>query len=253
MARKGVIIGYFRFAPSVLMTLLTVLLVVLFVRLGLWQQQRAAEKQAILELHALRATEPPLRLEAGMTGLDDFVHRRLIVEGVYDVRHQVLLDNQVFNRVAGYHVLTPLILEGGTAVLVNRGWLPVGKSRKQLPELPLPASRLKLTGRASAPPGTIFQLSPGEAYTAGWPKVAQHVRPEEIAVMLHYPLLPYIVLLDDDQDHGFARDWKIVAVHPGKHSSYAMQWFGLAALVLLIYVFMNTRQVSLNEKGATQE
>jgi surfeit locus 1 family protein len=237
-----------------LMTLLTALLVALFVRLGYWQLERAAEKEAILALHEQRATEASLRLEGSMNELDAVVHRRLIVEGIYDVQHQVLLDNQVLNRVAGYHVLTPLILEDGMAVLVNRGWLPVGPSRRQLPELPLPASKMKLIGRASAPPGTIFKLSAGEAYTAGWPKVAQHVRPDELAVQLHYPLLPYIVLLDADQEYGFVRDWKVVAVHPGKHSSYAMQWFGLAALLLLLYVLLNTRKVSMNDtKGVPEE
>ena len=135
----------------------------------------------------------------------------------------------------------------------NRGWQPVGPSRRQLPELPLPAGTVTITGVASAPPGTIIQLSPGEAYIAGWPKVAQHVRPDELAVMLHYPLLPYIVLLDSDQEHGFLREWKIIAVHPGKHSSYAMQWFGLAALLVLIYVFMNTRKVTINDEGVPEE
>jgi len=247
MSGKGVKIGHYRFAPSLVMTLLTALLLALFVRLGFWQLQRAGEKRAILAQHEQGLQQPPLVLEAGMSEAATAMHRRLIVEGRYDVAHQVLLDNRVHNGVAGYHVLTPLKLTGSdTAVLVNRGWLPVGASRRKLPELPLPTAALRITGTASAPPGTIFKLAPGEAYTAGWPKVAQHVRPDELAVVLHYPLLPYIVLLDSDQQHGLVRDWKPVAMQPGKHSSYAMQWFGLAALLFMIYLFMNTSKVTLN-------
>src|SRR5687768_15480253 len=96
------------------------LLVPLFVRLGLWQLQRAEVKQALQHEYDQRSNEAPLRLGAQVGSIGELRYRRLVVRGVYDPDYQILIDNRVNRGAVGYYVLTPFQLEGGdTRLLVN--------------------------------------------------------------------------------------------------------------------------------------
>ena len=58
-------------------------------------------------------------------------------------------------------------------------------------------------------------------------------------------LLPLMLLLDPDDAHGFVRDWQAVyGVTPDKHRAYALQWFTLAAVLLLIYIGVNSKRIT---------
>ncbi len=115
----------YTFRPGLWVTLATLVVMTLCIELGLWQYNKAESKRALqirLEKHLV---EPPVALPETMTDLEAWRYRRVKFTGVYDARYQVLLDNQVENTVAGYHVLTPMQVEGGNSyVLVNRGWIP---------------------------------------------------------------------------------------------------------------------------------
>ena len=65
-----------------------------------------------------------------------------------------------------------------------------------------------------------------------------------LAQELGYALLPVVLLLDPDQDQGFARDWTPLQFGPERNVGYAVQWFGLAAALLVIYLVVNTRKLN---------
>ncbi len=120
--------GRSRFAPRPLPTLATVAAVILFAALGIWQLGRADDKRALASDFA--GAGPVIewrRLPA-----DAPRYQRVSVRGHYDSGHQFLLDNRSHDSVAGVEVLTPFVLDDGSAVLVNRGWLPFGATREDL-------------------------------------------------------------------------------------------------------------------------
>jgi surfeit locus 1 family protein len=243
-------IGPFDFRPTLWPSLATLVLLPVLIGLGQWQLERAAWKQTLVDAHAARIGEParPLgSLLASSASAADLEYRQVTAAGVYDLDHQLLLDNQIHQGAAGYHVLTPLRLNGAGSgdawVLVNRGWVPLGDSRTQLPALPGSAGPVSVRAMIRLPPEKAFRLESVEEAGTGWPRVIQLIELGPIGQRLGHPLLPQVLLLDPKEPGGFVRDWKpVYGITPDKHRAYAAQWFTLALVLLLIYVGVNTRR-----------
>ncbi|MDH3527711.1 MAG: SURF1 family protein [Gammaproteobacteria bacterium] len=239
-------LGGFDFTAGLWPTLATIVLMPLLVSLGVWQLERAAWKQALVDGHAEQTRQPALALADWLASGDLMPYRRVTARGRYDLDHQLLLDNSIHQGRAGYHVLTPLVLaDTSEAVLVNRGWVPVGVSRAQLPALPGPEDMVDVQALVTYPPEKRLRLDSVEEPHAGWPGVVQLIEPGPLEQRLGYRLLPVVLLLDADAAHGFAREWRpVYGTTPDKHRAYALQWFTLATVLALIYIGVNTRRVS---------
>jgi len=240
--------GKFSFRPGLWPTLATLALLPVLVGLGTWQLQRADWKQGLVDANADRAGLPETSLQALLPVTATDQYRPVAVTGHYDLEHQLLLDNRTWQGHPGYEVLTPLQpAAGGAAVLVNRGWVPAHPDRSILPEVPGSADEVHIRATVKLPPEKIFRLSDIEESQTGWPRVVQQPEMAQLEKLLGYPLLPVLLLLDKDAEHGFVRDWKpVYGVTPDKHRAYAMQWFTLALVLVLIYVGVNTKRVGNN-------
>ena len=242
-------LGAFDLKPTLWPTVVTLLLLPLMTGLGLWQLERADWKQALVDTNEGRSRLSPIALRPGAEISDEVQYRRVFARGYYDMEHQLLLDNKTYQGHAGYHVLTPLRLaESDAVVLVNRGWVPLGKSRAELPELPGTDGEVLVDAIIKLPPMKLFRLADVDEANTGWPKVVQQVEMGELEQLLGVTLEPLTLLLDKDDEFGFIRDWKAVyGVTVDKHRAYAVQWFTLAAVLLLIYISVNSKRIS-NEK-----
>jgi surfeit locus 1 family protein len=88
-------------------------------------------------------------------------------------------------------------------------------------------------------------LGDAEESNDGWPKVVQQPDLVRLEQVLDTRLLPVILLLDKSDEYGFVRDWRpVYGVTPDKHRAYAMQWFTLAVVLLLIYIGVNSKRIS---------
>jgi surfeit locus 1 family protein len=223
------------------MTLLTLAAVTACIALGRWQWHRAAEKRA-LDAAFIAGAAVVSNLQA--RGIGEFPrYAQLRVRGRYDGAHQFLLDNISYRGRAGYEVLTPLLLEDGRTLLVNRGWLPLTRSRSELPyvNIDFPAD-LTVTGRADRLPVAAIAFGhapppPGPT----WPKVTSFPTMDELSAALGARLEPRLLLLNAAEPLGFARDWQPEGLGPLRHVSYALQWWSFAALALVLYGVLNRR------------
>lgn len=228
----------YTFKPGWVASISTSLLIPLFLSLGVWQLRRADEKIALMELRLVHEQDPPMRLTGAQEDPELLRYRRVQVEGDYDPAHQFLLDNQMQESRVGFHVLTPLrIRDAGVAVLVNRGWVPQGQNRADLPNLELSDAVAQVSGRVEKFPSVGFRLEGAEIPAPGWPSLVQVADAEQLSRRLGYRVLPYQVLLDSDQRDGYVRDWHPASLDPGKNRGYALQWFSFAALVAALYVW----------------
>ena len=235
--------GSYEFSPGGWASVSTVLGLAIFIFLGQWQLERAAHKQALVEEYANRARRPAIEIDGNPTTSRDIRYRQGVVHGQYDLQRQWLLDNRIHAGRAGYHVITPLQIDGSeSVVLVNRGWVPVGGSRARLPDLAGPTGDVVVRGTISPPP-RVFQLAPDVAHDGSWPAVVQALNLASMATQIGRPVLPEIVRLDPSDDYGFVREWKaVVGIGPDKHRAYALQWFTFAVVLLGIYAGVNTRR-----------
>jgi cytochrome oxidase assembly protein ShyY1 len=243
-------LGNHRLRASAWMTLLACAGCIAFGLLGRWQWHRAAEKRALEAAFAAGSLQPPTELGARSTA-DLPRYAAVRVHGQYDWRHQFLLDNMGHAGVTGYQVLTPLLLDDGRVLLVNRGWLPLPEGRRdRLPEIaPLP-----YIGPPQGAPGEggggRIDLLPVAAISMGhaapdagpvWPKRTSFPTTAELAAALGRPIEPRELLLAAGEPQGYLRDWQPAGegFGPTRHLAYALQWWAFAALTLFLYLFLN--------------
>ncbi|MGB7859421.1 MAG: SURF1 family protein, partial [Acidimicrobiia bacterium] len=121
-------------------TLVVVLLSVVFVRLGFWQLDRLEERRSTNLVGDSRFSQEPISFEEALEEFDEeaLAYLRVSLEGLFDPANEVLVRSQVHRGSAGFHVITPLILTDGNAVMVNRGWVPL--SVDTVPVGPAPPS-----------------------------------------------------------------------------------------------------------------
>jgi surfeit locus 1 family protein len=223
----------------------------LFVGLGFWQLDRAGQKHAVQAAYDARLSDARVQIEPRLQAADDLRFYRVIVEGTYEPRYQVLIDNRIHNGRVGYHVITPLRIRGSDVrVLVNRGWVPLGQSRELLPQAPAPDGLQKVTGVATVPRDKVFTLGRPEPLGATWTPLWQHMDMKRYAEAVRFALQPVVVLLDPDSAAGgFERQWLRLDAGIAVHQGYAFQWFMLAVALLVIYAVIGVRAARARGRG----
>jgi surfeit locus 1 family protein len=225
-----------RFELRPIATAVAAAAVLLFVMLGNWQLGRAAEKQA-LDAEFMRA-EPSLPLPPAAIAVPRY--QRVTANGSYDSEHQFLLDNMSESGVAGFHVLTPLLLSDGNAVLIDRGWVPLGATREALPDITVSEASRMVAGRMDQLPRPAIRLKgqPG----GGWPRLTSFPEMNELASLLGRDLHPQLILLDPQDADGYVRNWQVRGTTYVRHLGYAIQWFAFAATAVAIWFVLGMRR-----------
>lgn len=230
------------FKANLFLSLLAILVLALLLRLGLWQLDRAQEKQNLLDAQSARIQLEPTDIM--LLGKYDENSRYLPVSltGILDNQHQILIDNQVKQGVAGYFVLAPVKLANGLSVLLNRGWVPLGNNRQELPDVSTQLKSISVIGRVDNFPSVGIKLKGADYLTEGWPAVTQVVDTEKVAQRLGYAVLPFQVLLSAEEPNGYDRQWQPMKMGPEKHHGYAFQWFALATAWIIIYFVLTIKR-----------
>ncbi len=211
--------------------------------LGVWQWQRGAQKQALLDALATAVAQPPLLL-AGDSAAAIYPVRGQ-AQGRYDIAFQLLLDNQTHEKTPGYHVWTPFRLKSGGLILVNRGWVPADPDRRVLPALPAAdATTVNGLWRALPEPGLRLQGVINCPADKTFPAVVSYPDLNDLRCLLGEEVIAGVLLLDADAPGGFVRDWQssFVGFPPSRHYAYAAQWFALGATLLFLFVRFNLKK-----------
>jgi len=238
-------LGPYRFAPSLWPSVAFALVFPVLLSLGFWQMSRAGAKQELVEQRAASELIAPLALNSQTRlGVDDR-YRPAGVRGRYLTEQQWLLDNRLYRGQAGYHVFTPFLMEGEQrpGLLVNRGWVAVGDSREFLPLLPVQEGQVTLKGRLDSPASVGLVVGEVPLESVENKVLVQSLDLAALGAARDLELLPYALVIDEGQPGGLQYDWSpIPEMGPEKHLGYAVQWFGLAVALLIIYVGVNTRR-----------
>lgn len=226
-----------RFLIRLIPTLAMLTGLALFIYLGLWQAGKGERLAAELAQRALRNQLEPTPVFAELLDAQRMQDAPLMVTGTYDAEHQIFLDNRQEKGLPGVHVITPLKIEGSeTRILVNRGWVGWLQGRSVLPVLATPAGRVKIIGLASVPSTKKFFLMPdhAQAQTKLWPRIDM----PQFEKIIGHPLQPVVLQqTGGDAPDTLVRHWTPNEDRVAKHQGYAFQWFGMAAALLLFYLF----------------
>jgi len=231
--------GRWQFCPGLWPTLAAIALAALTFSLGNWQMERAAYKRGLQGRIDAGLQASVWSVHEALVTKAQVLYRQISVQGVFDTRYQILLDNRIHQGVAGYHVLAPLIIDGSRrAVLVNRGWIPVGKNRSTLPVIPTPPARVKIQGLATDPATRYFELNKAVQQGGVW----QNLNFKSYAAWSGLDLQPFVLQQSNDSGDRLIRDWPRPDTGVTTHLSYAMQWYGLTATLIVLWLVLNMKR-----------
>ncbi len=225
------------------MLFLTLVFFLFFMRLGFWQIQRADEKTEMIA--AQKVQEKQDAVVWTPTKNLPLQYERVEVKGKY-LPQVFFLDNQHQKHQFGYNVLSPLALSDGSIILIDRGWVPGELTRRVLPNIKSPSGVLELEGSAYFPSKKQWVLGPAFEEKGVNVTIIERIDDQLISKILQKSVSPFIIRLDKQDSNGFVREWETVSMPPQRHLAYALQWFLMALVVLIIFVALNLKKK--NEK-----
>lgn len=190
--------------------LVAVLVAAVCVRLGVWQLDRLAQRKARNATLVTRLALPALEVRAGIPG-DSASQRRVTAQGRYDFAAERTWPGRSFEGTPGVALITPLRLADGSAVLVDRGWVPSPDAFHVDHAAYRESDTATVTGVA-----WLVPRGRGDVDSAGF--------------------LPFVIELETPEpppDRGLPRRWPPPALGNGPHLSYAIQWFSFAVIALV--------------------
>lgn len=210
--------------------------------LGFWQLDRADEKRRKQQEIDAHQNAKPISLEEALEnqpGIQDF--QRIYLHGHYLAKRSIYLVGKFHLGRPGYEVLTPFKLDSrNQIVILSRGWTPLPTDPKSLPELKTPTGELHLIGTVHIPHGRSFFID--EPIREGlWPLRLHNLNMEKINRLFEPAVFPYVLRLDEAMPGVLLRYWPVPKLNPERSTSYAIQWFSMAFLVLLVPLVNSAR------------
>ena len=241
----------------VILTLIGLVLVPTMIELGFWQlhrHERRVEQNAVIERNLGAKPVPMTELTSpGHTVPRSDYWRQTTATGTFDTAREVVVRRRTNadDRV-GFHVLTPLVLADGRAVLVNRGWVPAAADQKAFPEVPpAPGGTVTVTGRLKADETTGAS---GIKDLKGLPpRQVMLINSEQQARLLDRQVLGGYLEQTAPKPASGGPELIPTPDHDsiGAHMAYAVQWWLFAAAVPVGWVILVRREK--HDRAAAKE
>ena len=222
------------FKPGLKMNLFFIIFFSILVFLGLWQLDRGLDKNSTLGIYESKKQLIPL--EGFYEGIkkEGLFYRNLVLQGRF-LDKTFLLDNRVYRSKKGFEVLTPFITKTNKVFLINRGWLLEDLS-DTLYEEKFSDDSIRIEGLLSPFKRLGLNLSKNTVFDS-WPRVVQEITFLEVSRALNnLDLYEGIIQLSAASRYAFEPIWKPAEFKASRHFGYAVQWFGLAIVLLISFI-----------------
>jgi surfeit locus 1 family protein len=225
-----------KFKPGTKITIFFIFFSIVFIGLGVWQVERGQSKSKILQAYNSAGEKDPQEIQDNSNKW-----QRVSIEGKFDGKNQILIDNVIHKGIAGYKVLTPFISNNiDKIVLVDRGWVSAGNNRSKLPDISVSESKVEVYGTLDSPE-LGFVLS-DKLITKDWPKVSQSKNIGVLKEAFDYELFSFILIAEPTLKDSLEYI-KITPTNmmPSKHYGYALQWFTMFLALCFMYVWVGRK------------
>ena len=209
------------------------------VKLGLWQSDRALQKEQRIATIAHLSQTQALSLDQVLSETNEINDLPIIMNGEFDNEIIFLLDNQTNKGQLGYRVYQ-VFNSGSQAVLVNLGWILGSISRQEIPNVQAITGEFQLTGHVRKIEKGIM-LMEQQLNKNSWPLRVQQIELDKFSTLISRELLPFVVYLDKTDSVGYEKNWQPIVMPPEKHRAYAFQWFSLAIAWLLLMIWASIK------------
>ena len=217
------------------MTIFVMFFFPILIFLGSWQVSRGIDKTDIVEKHYMNKSLPVINeKEMSVMNEDNLKYRTVSLYGEFG-QESYLLDNRLYRQEAGYEVFTTFETSENSVFLINRGW--ISKEDFNYDEdILLKEKGISIQGLLS--PFTRFGLNlVDESYVDTWPKLVQQIDYEAAKKDLGSNINNSVIQLSAGSSGALEPIWKPVDLKPSRHYGYALQWFGLAIVLICSFFY----------------
>jgi surfeit locus 1 family protein len=228
--------------------LLVALVAVTFIRLGFWQLDRLQWRRGVNATIQQRQAEPAANLTSldPSAGADALEYLPVEADGTYDTSREAILYGRARNGQAGNHLLTPLRLDDGSSIIVDRGWVPLDAKTPGAMDASTPDGRVSVEGILLPPESEDRRPDADTVKDVSLVQLRQRVDGE---------LWPVYILLRSQapqQTGPFPEPVPEPELSEGPHLSYAVQWFTFTIIGLVGWALLLRRERRDREAGTAE-
>ena len=237
-----------RFRPTFWSTVAAAAALAVLIGLGTWQVQRLHWKESVIAYREARLAMPPVSVGGETAVDDDLPFRRASATGRFLHAVEFLIVNRVRGGRAGFEVVTPLRLGPADLILVNRGWIPFDRADPKTRREGQVSGTTTVTGVLRKPGKTSRWVPDNEPAQGVW----YHADPGAMASATGLAGVRDAVLVADKTPNpgGYPVGRAARVEIPNRHLEYALTWYGLALVLVVIYVVYHwRREETPDERG----
>lgn len=246
--------GRRRFRPTLWASLAVLPLLAILIGLGVWQLERMAWKDALIAQMQERMGGPAVALPAEVSEADvpDLRFQRVAVRGVFLHDRELHRLARVHRERQGFHLITPLRLEDGREILVNRGWVPIelrdpGERPEMLTSEPV---RFEAIVREGGWSGAQWLRPANDPEANAWLWIDLDAMAAQAGLENAVTAL-YLDAADSTAPGPYPVPGQTRVDLPDNHLGYAITWFSIAAVLVVIYFVYHWRPAPTRGQGST--
>ena len=228
----------------VLLPIMALLVMLVMLRLGVWQLERAAFKQDIVDRRVQQSELPAIDLDKLMlpTEYDEYRFRAVSMSPLEWSGEVILHDNEVLNKRVGYDVYTIAKSGAGTSILVKLGWQGKPMDLVQVEQIVAQFDRATVVGRLNLLPSPPPLWSQNDAAVSG--RIWQFLPLQQLQEQYDSTVFPLVLELRPGSDSPLKLVWRqIETADADVHRAYALQWFAMAAALLIFCLIGTVRRL----------
>lgn len=222
---------YKKFKASILAIFIMTILVITMLALCVWQINRGNYKKTIINNQAIA-----LKFNNVINNITKLNSALITDEFNCNGKKILLKDLQKYNNKTGYHVIMPCSINNNN-ILVNLGFIEKNKLQELKP-YQKQFKRIKLKGYLRIVQNNPF-IKQIQHKQIIFPFIMQGVQINYINKITQIPNKPVILLISENYNFGFQKNWQLYSLSPKKHYFYALQWFLFALISVIIFIYAN--------------
>lgn len=246
----------FRFAPKLVPTLAFLLLLAVLIKLGIWQWDKGQIKKELIHNLEVRSQLDAVSLKDALSienPKKNADYLPVYLKGRPLIDFSIVIDNQKQGRQLGYEIFTLFKADSfKTPILVSRGWLARKDFYEKVPQIP--------EFKETVIEGSLYYSKGDNQFVADNAIWEKHQKSyllgqfdlQTVADKLQqigYHSAPFVIRQKAQNDSPFVRQWALIASPPAKHTAYAVQWFGMALALIIIFIVTNSKRVNRHESS----
>ncbi len=222
------------------------------VALGVWQLERLKWKKSRIEYINLQLSLPAISFPISSDDINDVdnEYRLIHLYGTLMNTQDMYVGPKYFDSVPGFHLITPMMMFDGTIVLVNRGWVPTLKKYEDIGSVYRPSEIVSLIGmmRKGDKSGAF---TPDNDPTQGlwyWTDLKSMVESVRQLNQENITRPVLVEVIEEEKTEKYPAPFSKQITIRNDHLGYAITWFSLAFVVLVMYMVHFRSEITSRRK-----